>query len=302
MKVFISWSGEASNAVACALKEWMPMVIQSVEPWVSEKDIYAGDRWAQSVAAQLETGKFGVICLTPDNLRASWILFEAGALSRSMEEGKIVPLLFNVEFSQVTGPLSQFQGKKLDQTGVKDLMLSINNASENRIDSARIEKMVGLLWPQLCEQLEAIGKTGVPAPKTRSTNEILEELIQSSRSVEGILRDHHRRLQILDDRLSGPGQYRPRSQELMQRAAASIGGVALVEKIEMLDRCRREGRHDDALEMSRQIFDEVSNSDSDRPQRQYLLSRLSMIAEEDRSSALDIPPSSVRSRRRFPES
>ena len=45
MKVFISWSDNKSQAVAIALADWLPGVINSIEPFVSAKDIYAGTRW-----------------------------------------------------------------------------------------------------------------------------------------------------------------------------------------------------------------------------------------------------------------
>jgi hypothetical protein len=45
MKVFISWSGERSQILAQKLYEWVPMVLQSVTPWLSQADIAAGDRW-----------------------------------------------------------------------------------------------------------------------------------------------------------------------------------------------------------------------------------------------------------------
>ena len=44
MKVFISWSGTRSKALANALHKWLPMVLQYVEPWVSDSDIDAGER------------------------------------------------------------------------------------------------------------------------------------------------------------------------------------------------------------------------------------------------------------------
>lgn len=70
MKVFISWSGERSKLLANALCEWLKPVLQSVEVWMSEADIEAGDRWGQEVAKELSASNFGIICVTPENLNA----------------------------------------------------------------------------------------------------------------------------------------------------------------------------------------------------------------------------------------
>lgn len=70
MKVFISWSGPRSKSLADALREWLPLVLQYVEPFVSDKDISAGDRWAQAIADELEASNFGIIYVTPEKLRS----------------------------------------------------------------------------------------------------------------------------------------------------------------------------------------------------------------------------------------
>ena len=36
--IFISLSGERSKTVALAFKEWLPAILQSAEPWMSETD------------------------------------------------------------------------------------------------------------------------------------------------------------------------------------------------------------------------------------------------------------------------
>src|SRR6266571_6593698 len=126
MKVFISWSGPRSQVVAEALRDWLPLVLHYVEPWLSRADLAAGERWADAVAKQLESTNFGIICVTRENVAAPWILFEAGSLAKSLQESRVVPLLLDLEFSEITGPLAQFQAKKVDKDGLSELVHSIN--------------------------------------------------------------------------------------------------------------------------------------------------------------------------------
>ena len=65
VKVFISWSGEQSWQIATALRDWLPMVIQAVRPYMSESDNVAGARWGNVVSSELETCDFGILALRP---------------------------------------------------------------------------------------------------------------------------------------------------------------------------------------------------------------------------------------------
>src|SRR5438045_1936561 len=109
MKVFISWSGTRSRDVAESLHEWLPYVINAVEPWLSSADIEKGARWALDLAQELESTSVAVICLTKENLNAPWILFEAGALSKTVGKSFVCPYLFGLDRIDLTGPLLQFQ-------------------------------------------------------------------------------------------------------------------------------------------------------------------------------------------------
>jgi len=91
MRVFISWSGEHSGEVAKALQQWLPRVLQAVRPWLSSASIDPGARWSDEVAGALEELNFGILCLTPENLTSAWLLFEAGALSKTVSESRVVP-------------------------------------------------------------------------------------------------------------------------------------------------------------------------------------------------------------------
>ena len=84
-KVFISWSGPLSQKLGEALRNWLPSALQFVKPYFSPEDIEKGAKWGSEIAKELETSNIGVICLTRDNTEKPWILFEAGALSKSLE-------------------------------------------------------------------------------------------------------------------------------------------------------------------------------------------------------------------------
>jgi TIR domain len=87
MKVFISWSGEKSRKVAAALHAWLPYIIQAVKPIMSSRDISKGDRWSDVLARELEDTQFGIVCLTPSNIKASWLNFEESHFWIQTEDG-----------------------------------------------------------------------------------------------------------------------------------------------------------------------------------------------------------------------
>lgn len=184
MKVFISWSGERSQALGQALYDWLPLALPDVQPWLSQADISAGDRWAQVVATELESSNFGIICVTPENLSAAWILFEAGALAKSLQGAKVIPLLLDLEFSQVSGPLAQFQAKKLGKAGVSEIVQSINQSAAAPEPSERATSRFEGLWPTLETKLAAIPAKAPGATPSRPQPAVLEELVATVRGFE----------------------------------------------------------------------------------------------------------------------
>lgn len=76
-KVFIAWSGDKSKAVAQVLYQWLPKIIQSLDPWMSE-DMEKGKRWDGEISTQLEKSQLGIICLTSENQESPWIISRRG--------------------------------------------------------------------------------------------------------------------------------------------------------------------------------------------------------------------------------
>jgi hypothetical protein len=63
MKLFISWSGKLSLQIAKELQEWLPQVINQLDPFVSSESIKKGDRWLLDINSELEKSNFGIVCL-----------------------------------------------------------------------------------------------------------------------------------------------------------------------------------------------------------------------------------------------
>jgi hypothetical protein len=189
MKIFISWSGDRSRSLAQAFREWLPLVLHYAEPWLSEADIEAGERWAQSVAKELAASNFGIICVTSENITSPWVLFEAGALTKSLETSRVIPLLLDLEFSDVSGPLAQFQAKKLSRAGVGEVIQSIQKTAEHPIPETRAKQLFEALWPEFEKKLEAIPDDAPAERHMRPQHEVLEELVASVRSLDSRIRE-----------------------------------------------------------------------------------------------------------------
>ena len=175
--------------MANALKDWIPLIVQHSEPFVSDKDVSAGDRWAQAIAGELESSNFGILCITPENISSEWIMLEAGALSKAMQDAKVIPLLFGLELSDLSGPLQQFQALKVDEQGMLDALKAINAASDNKTDEATIERLVPALWSDLQAKIDAIPERAEAEKHMRPQTEIMEDLVSQVRGLNTRMRD-----------------------------------------------------------------------------------------------------------------
>jgi hypothetical protein len=178
MKVFISWSGERSKAVAEALRYWLPKVLQAVEPWVSASDIEKGARWRSDIAKELEDSSIGIICLTAENLNSQWIHFEAGALSKQQQNTYVCTFLYELEPADVREPLAQFQTTRSQKEELRKLIHTINNRlEERRLADSELNESFDVWWPKLNERLESIPSVQEALPSQRTDRDILEEIL-----------------------------------------------------------------------------------------------------------------------------
>lgn len=148
MKVFISWSGELSKNIAEVIKKWLPCIIQSVEVFFSPDDIEKGENWDTKVSTELLECKYGIICLTKENVSAPWIHFESGALAKALDS-RVATLMINVTPTDIKGPLSRYQATKLDKDDFFQLIKNINEQLETQLNIEVLKTLFNNLWDKI---------------------------------------------------------------------------------------------------------------------------------------------------------
>ena len=192
MKVFLSWSGDVSHKVSCIFRDWLPMVIQYVQPYVSSEDIDKGARWLTDIMKELETSYYGILFITRDNYNAPWLNFEAGALTKAVEKSRITPFLFGLGTTDFSGPLTQFQAATYDEIDIFKLLLSINRSSDDKeqLPEERLKKTFEVWWPEIKDRLQdlySITQGHIEKPKLTKEQIILQEVLELVRSHQAIL-------------------------------------------------------------------------------------------------------------------
>ena len=71
----------------------------------------------------LEETSYCIVCVTPGVAREPWVNFEAGAVSKIVEQSYVSPLLLGVSIEDLGGlPLSMFQCTKFNKDEIHELL------------------------------------------------------------------------------------------------------------------------------------------------------------------------------------
>jgi hypothetical protein len=178
MKVFLSWSGDRAKAVAVALDEWLPLVIQSLKPFIST-NIPKGARGLDVIGGELEDTRIGIVCVTPEGKNSPWLIFEAGALSKTRTATHVCTYLIGMKNTELEPPLGQFQWTQAEKDDTFKLMTTINNAQgDTALKDAPLRTVFDRFWPDLNLKIQAaIAIPTAVAPPRRPEREILEEIL-----------------------------------------------------------------------------------------------------------------------------
>ena len=188
MKVFISWSGAKSLAVAEVLREELPCLINELEIFVSSEDIEKGSAWFPKIAAELDKSNFGIICVTRENLQSRWLHFEAGVLAGKFSQTKVAPLLIEFQKNvQIPPPLSELQLTKFAKDDFFKLLCALNKNTSKPVPDTVLTKTFDRSWGHIAKKAEEkIKELPLPASALtvkRSQEEILEEILDIVRSL-----------------------------------------------------------------------------------------------------------------------
>lgn len=184
MKVFLGWSGGRSYEVAKAFEEWLPKVIQAIDPFISS-EISKGKRWGAVIADELEGTKVGIICLTKENLNENWILFEAGALSKT-KDANVCTFLLDLKSTDIEEPLASFQHTTFEKEDIRKLMDTINEtvkkSGERSLGETLLNSTFDTYWTELEAKLKGIiAKPPEVVPPSRGMNDMVEEILEIAR-------------------------------------------------------------------------------------------------------------------------
>lgn len=191
MKVFLSWSGERSKAVAELLNEWLCCVIQAARPWVSTRDLDRGSLWFSEINDQLKDTSVGIICLTQENRVRPWILFEAGALAKGLSTARVCTLLIDLEPKDVEDPLAQFNHTSPTEESMFNLVRTLNTAlGVNGLDPRVLEQVFETYWPQFDKKFKDIVKNikDISSAKPRAKDDLLGEILENTRLLNNRIR------------------------------------------------------------------------------------------------------------------
>ena len=183
MKIFVSWSGPKSQIIAEAFQDFLPVSLMVVKPFISTR-VRAGSQWFETLMKELEETKFGILCITPENKDSIWIHFEAGALAKTIHHGaRIVPVLFDLNPSDLVYPLAQFQAIRTTKGDIKKLIADINatlkEEGEPSLTDKQIDEAGDIFWSKFENSLINIepDQASTVAEPLREERELLEELL-----------------------------------------------------------------------------------------------------------------------------
>jgi hypothetical protein len=131
-------------------------------------------------------------------------MFEAGALSKHIDRSRVCPILFDVDPSDVQGPLIQFQACRFGRGEIeRDVRMINSELGEQALGQGVLDSVFNMWWPKLRDSVaEVLATNQAVAAVSRSERDILEEILALTRSADS-QRYVVQRLDSIEDGMKG---------------------------------------------------------------------------------------------------
>ena len=173
MQIFLSWSGNISKEIAEIFKQMLEdCFYEKISVFMSAKDISLGTNGINTIFNALTQSDMCIAFITPINVNAPWIAFEAGVIAGSSNNSKlnvekrIIPLLFgNIDTQKFNkNPLHNYQYAAASLEKINELCIDIaKQLHYNDIIKTvkQVEAKTKKYFSEIAKILEQIPGTGL---------------------------------------------------------------------------------------------------------------------------------------------
>jgi hypothetical protein len=231
-KIFLCWSKTRSKTIAKAWAALLPQIVEGIRPIVST-EFEKGKPWAAELRRDLDDARSGIVFLTPENVDAPWIHFEAGALATAvgLRGGDVFTYVYGFNPGRLTGPLSAYQSTLATRDDTQRLVRDLCAALERQPPD---EKAYAAWWPKLEKELDNVrgvsvseivpefaglfGRKTFQEPLPDCANQRWLDRFAVARATHQALVQASRRVEDLS---------RPGTRELYRELVAAVDGYAM---------------------------------------------------------------------------
>ena len=138
----------------------LPKIVKDVQPVLST-DFQKGTEWSSLLLRDLKEASAGIVFLTPENMDAPWIHFEAGALATAVGNrgGDLFTYCYDFDPSRLAGPLSAYHSTIATKEDTRRLVLDLCTALHRKRPD---EGTYSAWWLDLEKALDNIQAPSIP--------------------------------------------------------------------------------------------------------------------------------------------
>lgn len=223
--IFISHEA-TDQTIALELKSFLENIFLNSNVYVSGRDLEGGQTWIENIKLALKSSQVVIALVTKKSLNANWLYFEAGA---GFTDDRTIPLVSdNLQFKDLTPPLSLLQARLLDKNGIGLLISDISKKLSLRqpTNLPGLEEIISRIKTFIDDRAVAVKrqeKPPVQSPQIVSNRTKVDEKVQEA----FIQLQQRAKKAIIAKLLSASDTYKvPTEGELQRKQVNELCGIA----------------------------------------------------------------------------